>query len=211
MRAGDRKQRRNQDRKLRPHVDGHGRLNAAALAEVCALRSCKVVRIDEDAGAAVIRDRDVRREPVLLAWAAPGYWVPEQALEACRRARGYDEPDFRLPDTFNFTGSGLREDRIARLLAADGIRPYVGGVPSTAMQALLDTVKPDLPIPGLLDTSGLAGKRAGFVMHHVGFARLERPTNWRWKGTRLHWRPHAKVHGPARPADNVIMELALWS
>ncbi len=211
MRAGNSKKMRDNDRKLHPHVDKHGRLNAAALAENCLLRGCKVVRIDETVGAAVIRDRDARHDPVLLGWATLGYWVPEEVLEGCRRAAGYEGPHFKLPDNFTLTGSGLREDRIARLLAADHIVPFVRGVHSKAMRALLDSVKPDQPIPGLLDTSNLSARCAAFTMHHVGFARLERPSPWRWEGTRLHWNRHAKVRRPAAPADDAITELTVRS
>jgi hypothetical protein len=102
-----------------PVPDGVGLFDAGGVAIICGRRQCQFEPASELFGEVRFKETKIG-----LTALAPGRWDPVAVLSACTRAHGnrpfdvdYDKVSPQNPD-------GLDEIRIARVVGADGVRPY---------------------------------------------------------------------------------------
>lgn len=109
---------RRKNRPLPPDADGL--LDADCASVICGRRQCWFE--PEGELFAVVQFKETR---IKLTAIAPGKWEPVAVLAACTRAHGGPvyEVDYATAKPTN--SDGLDEIKIARVVGADGIRPYL--------------------------------------------------------------------------------------
>ena len=116
-------------------------------------------------------------------------WLTHAIMEACRKVHGLAIPDFEPPNGWTIVREP-DEWEIARLIAADGVQPYVGGARSRALQALLDSFWDNGGhVP---DTNYRSVRKAVIAVVDAGLALPHWPFD-EWRELRLIWQPHAKA------------------
>jgi hypothetical protein len=143
-------------RNLPPTPDQDGFFDAAGVVEICGRRQC-VVEFSGEFAATVARDAEDKKIP--LTAIAPGRWDPVSILSSCALAHGNQA--FKVdPQKFRFTNpGGLDELKIARVVGAAGIRPYLsmkgrysfvaGGIADPNTVRAFDGVGFELPTAGM--------------------------------------------------------------
>lgn len=107
-------------RNLPPTPDQDGFFDAAGVVEICGRRQC----IAEFSGevAAIVQFKEKK---IPLTAIAPGRWDPVSILSACTRARGSHAFLVNSGTARPMNQGGLDELKIARVVAADGLKPYL--------------------------------------------------------------------------------------
>jgi len=103
-----------------PQPDHDGLFDAECVAIICGRRQCHFEVAGELFGTVQFKEASVP-----LTAIAPGRWDPVAALSACTKAHGNRayEVDYATAKLTN--PGGLDEIRIARVVGADGVRPYL--------------------------------------------------------------------------------------
>jgi hypothetical protein len=116
----------NHARRLKapPRLDADGLFDANGVAVICGRRQCHFEPATELFGTVQFKDAKVT-----LTTIAPGRWDPVAVLAACTRAHGNRvyEVDYATAKPTN--PFGIDELRIARVVGADGTRPYLSRRP----------------------------------------------------------------------------------
>lgn len=107
-------------RNSRPEPDADGLFDAEGVAIICDRRQCHFEVAGELFGTVQFKEASVP-----LTAIAPGRWDPVAALSACTKAHGNRayEVDYAAAKPTN--PGGLDEIGIARVVGADGLRPYL--------------------------------------------------------------------------------------
>lgn len=103
-----------------PHPDRDGLFDAEGVAIICGRRQC-AVEVESE----LFADIQFKETKVRVTAIAPGRWDAVAALAACTTARGgrVYEVDYATAKPTN--PNGLDELRIAAIVGADGITPYL--------------------------------------------------------------------------------------
>ena len=106
-----------------PEPDSDGFFDAAGVTEICGRRQCSVAFASEFAATVSHKAKTVPLHAI-----APGKWDPVAILKACSAACGRESfgVDERTAKPSN--PDGLDEIRIALVVGADGLRPYLSRI-----------------------------------------------------------------------------------
>jgi hypothetical protein len=104
--------------KNKPDTDGF--FDAAGTTEICGRRQCNVEFASEYAAKVAHKTKTVP-----LTAIGPGKWDPVSILKACSEACGRPSFDVNVMTAKPINPRGLDEIKIARIVGADGIRPYL--------------------------------------------------------------------------------------
>jgi hypothetical protein len=194
-----------------PVPDGAGLFDADDVTIICGRRQCQFEPASELFG-----DVRFKETKIGLTALAPGRWEPMAILSACTTARGgrtfvvdYDKVSPKDPDR-------LDEIRIARILGADGVRPYrsrsmhgfPGGIragdPTYAFENIL--------LREQKNTSDYDVRRALRALEDAGLMNIELGPRGGLRRAKFTWLPRAYLPQPApRPTafeedDEMAME-----
>jgi hypothetical protein len=103
-----------------PEPDSDGFFDAAGATEICGRRQCTVAFASEFVATVTHKTKQVP-----LTAIAPGKWDPVSILKACSAACGRESFDADESTAKPTNPKGLDDIRIARVVAADGLRPYL--------------------------------------------------------------------------------------
>lgn len=102
-----------------PEPDENGLFDSAGVTEIAGRRQC-VVTIHTDLLLTV-----TAKAPISLVAIQPGKWDPVSILSACTRAQGRRAYEVEEGTAKPTNPNGIDEIRIARIVGADGVRPYL--------------------------------------------------------------------------------------
>jgi hypothetical protein len=103
-----------------PEPDQDGLFDAAGVTEICGRRQCSVAFASEYAATVTHKAKQVP-----LTAIGPGKWDPVSILKACSAACGRTSYDIDVATAKPANPEGLDEIKIARIVGADGLRPYL--------------------------------------------------------------------------------------
>jgi hypothetical protein len=102
-----------------PKLDVDGLFDVVGVVEIAGRRQCTVT-ICSDLLLTI-----TAKAPIPVVALAPGRWEPISILAACTRAQGRKAFEVDESTAMPENEGGLDEIRIARVVAADGLRPYL--------------------------------------------------------------------------------------
>jgi hypothetical protein len=161
-----------------PEPDKDGLFDFLGVSAIAKRRECTVKRLSDLAIDVVGPSRTVpeTHRTVTLTAIAPGLWDPVSIIAACTRARGLQVFEVDRATAKPKNEGRLDEIKIARICAADGLRPYLskasmylqdaGGFmrpPNAGMQALIRDGWGVVDVPGM-DHAGAGDPTWAFRM-----------------------------------------------
>lgn len=128
--------------------DRDGLFDAAGVAELCRRRRCSV-SVQSDLVLTV-----TTKAAIKLVAMAPGRWDPVAILTACTQAQGRQAFEVDVESALVMNLGGLDEVKIARIVGASGLRPYLSRKGAYARRGPIaigspaeTKAHPDLPWP----------------------------------------------------------------
>jgi hypothetical protein len=198
-----------------PKPDETGLFDADNVTIMCGRRQCRFEPASELFG-----DVRFKETKIGLTALSPGRWDPVAVLSACTRAHGNLPFDVDYDKVAPQNPGGLDEIRIARVVGAEGIRPYLSrksrhleidgltvppGKPTWAFQSLLfDTRGPR--------TSDYRVRRALRALEDAGLMHIRLGPMGGLATAKVTWSPRAYLPEPTqRPTvfadeDEMVME-----
>lgn len=154
-----------------PEPGQDGLFDSAGVIEIAGRRQCSVT-IHSDLLLTVMA-----KAPIPLVALAPGRWDPVAILSACTRAQRRTAFEVDEDTVIPENEGGLNEIRIARVVGADGLRPYL--VRPGRYDIDDETAAPGMPTFAFLSLITGEGResyvtrRALRALEDVGLARIE--------------------------------------
>lgn len=111
-----------------PPPDKDGLFNYAGVCALAHRRDCTVRKLSDLAAEVVGAERvhvPEKDRTITLTAIAPGLWDPVAIIAACSQARGLEAYDVDRATAKPKNDGGLDEIKIARICAADSLRPYL--------------------------------------------------------------------------------------
>jgi hypothetical protein len=180
-----------------PAPDADGFFDFSGVIEIACGRGC-IVGKTSDFAANVWKSpaqADPKNKGATLTAIAPGQWEPAAILRACSAASGRKTPTVDRSARPTNPG-GLDELKIATIVAADGLRPYLhkSGGPTWAFRAVLLSASPDQ-----VNTS-YDWRRAVRALEDVGLLSIKLGPRGGFTTAALTWTPRAYIAPVVRTA-----------
>lgn len=181
---------------MSPEPDALGRFDEAGVKWLAERRGCELIGVEKLSALIRIAD-DPEAQPEYAIWGDEGRWYPIEVYRACTRARGEKVHPFETPKGVMLPATGIDHERVAELIAADGVRVWYGRAWTIAFEAVLRTTRDGIVLFG--DRRPV--KKAVLAVADAGLAELTLGPRDGWVRATLTWHDRARLRTPEEIAE----------